>query len=130
MGKAGYFVYNGVSTSAATNMLIQLGTSSSVETTGYVSGGSTTGNNPTTSTSGFVIAINAAATTLSGSVTFYLYGSNTWVCSGLLTRTDNGSGHTTGGTKTLSGTLDRIRLTVGNTATDSYDAGAVNIMWE
>jgi len=33
------------------------------------------------------------------------------------------------GTKTLSATLDRIRLTTVN-GTDTFDAGSVNIMYE
>jgi hypothetical protein len=35
----------------------------------------------------------------------------------------------TGGTKTLSDTLDRVRLTT-TTGTDTFDAGMVNIIYE
>jgi hypothetical protein len=33
------------------------------------------------------------------------------------------------GSKTLSDTLDRVRITTVN-GTDTFDAGTVNIMWE
>lgn len=34
-----------------------------------------------------------------------------------------------GGGKTLSGTLDRVRITTVN-GTDTFDAGTINIMYE
>jgi hypothetical protein len=34
-----------------------------------------------------------------------------------------------GGDKTLSGTLDRIRITTTN-GTDTFDAGSINILYE
>jgi hypothetical protein len=33
------------------------------------------------------------------------------------------------GTKTLSGTLDRVRITTAN-GTDTFDAGSINILYE
>ena len=33
------------------------------------------------------------------------------------------------GTITLSGALDRVRITSSN-GTDTFDAGSINIMWE
>jgi hypothetical protein len=45
-----------------------------------------------------------------------------------LSRSDVG-GWAAAGTKTLSGTLDRITLTTVN-GTDTFDAGSVNIMYE
>jgi hypothetical protein len=39
------------------------------------------------------------------------------------------SSYTTAGSKTLSATLDRIRITTAN-GTDTFDAGTINIMWE
>jgi hypothetical protein len=36
---------------------------------------------------------------------------------------------TTSGTKTLSGTLDRVRITTVN-GTDTFDAGSINIAYE
>jgi hypothetical protein len=34
-----------------------------------------------------------------------------------------------GGSKTLSGTLDRVRITTVN-GTDTFDAGTINILYE
>lgn len=124
-------LFNGVSTSGTVDMLIQLGTSAGIETTGYISQGSTTGNNPTTSTAGFVIYVASALHTFYGSVVFNLFqgSTNTWVGAGLLGQSTNGSTHTTQGVKPLAGTLDRIRLTT-LTAVSTFDAGSINILYE
>jgi hypothetical protein len=56
---------------------------------------------------------------------------NTWTCSGSLGGTGAAAGYiySTAGAKSLTGTLDRVRLTtVGGT--DTFDAGSVNIMYE
>jgi hypothetical protein len=55
-------------------------------------------------------------------------GSNVFVGSGMFRRNAT-TGGTTQGSVTLSGTLDRIRLTTAN-GTDTFDAGSVNIMYE
>jgi hypothetical protein len=56
-------------------------------------------------------------------------GSNTWIASGVTGFDDIAATTMTGGRKTLSGTLDRVRLTTVN-GTDTFDAGSVNIMYE
>ena len=42
---------------------------------------------------------------------------------------DSGGGQVGAGTKTLSGTLDRVRITTTN-GTDTFDAGSINIFYE
>jgi hypothetical protein len=42
---------------------------------------------------------------------------------------DDGTGIVGGGYLALSGTLDRVRLTIVN-GTDTFDAGSINILYE
>lgn len=123
---------SGVSTNGTSDLLVQLGDSGGVETTSYVSLAKSisTGVSGTTSgTTGFAITNSTAAATLySGSIVINLQNSNTWLSSGILN--DNATFlYMSSGAKTLSATLDRIRITTVN-GTDTFDAGSVNILYE
>jgi hypothetical protein len=124
-------MFNGVSTSGTNNPLIQIG-SGSVQTTGYnsISFNIQTSNAPSTSTSGFIIADNYAPAVLIGSLVLTAVGSNIWVVNGLFGSTSGiNIGYTCTGNTTLSGALDRVRITtVGGT--DTFDAGSINILYE
>ena len=48
---------------------------------------------------------------------------------GVLAQSNGAATMTTGGSVTLGGTLDRLRITTVN-GTDAYDAGTVNILYE
>ena len=126
---------NGVSTSSTSPVIIQLGDSGGVETSGYV--GATAISQFGTSGSGvlsggFTTDGNA---TLSGSMVRYgsvvitNISSNTWVAQGCVGDTNFQRVGTVGGSKSLSGTLTQLRLTTVN-ETDTFDAGSVNIMYE
>jgi hypothetical protein len=121
---------NGVSTNGASAKLIQLGDSGGVETTGYDSQcvlvGATTANQ--SSTSGFVIYGTTASEALIGHAVITLIDSNSWVYSSTM-KTGSSYVQVAGGSKALSATLDRIRVTTDN-GTDTFDAGSVNIMYE
>jgi hypothetical protein len=126
-------MFNGVSTNGTSNVQIQLGTSGGIQTTGYAGTfgyiGATTGIfNLTT---GFGSYNDAAADVRSGSLAISLLDGSTglWVCSGLLGWTNRGFVLPTSGAKTLSGTLDRVRITTVN-GTDAFDAGSINILFE
>lgn len=125
---------NRVSTNSISPLVVRLGTSGGIEATGYVGGAGYGGaaNTLQNITTGFPISVEAntaAGSSLSGAVTFHSFGSNTWVASGTMHETLNQIGNFVSGDKTLSGVLDRIRLTtVGGTAT--FDAGSINICWE
>ncbi len=126
-------MFSGVSTSGTSAFLIQLGTSSGFTTTGYTASGA---NNSTSSigvsgsTAGFILmSALLAANTHSGGVVISSLSSTAWTSSGVLVRSSNDGTFTSGGTVTLSGTLDRIRITTVN-GTDTFDAGSVNILWE
>ncbi len=126
-------MFNAVSTNGSSLPQIQLGTSGGVETTSYVSvvtanNAAVTGN----STTGFLAnGAGSASYTVTGTVTILSFGSNLWVHS-TVTNTDPAAGNysaTGSGRKTLSGTLDRIRITTVN-GTDTFDAGSINILYE
>lgn len=122
-----------VSTNGTSIPQIQIG-AGSVETTGYLSGSSfvttAAGVNATTATSGFIIFSNFAPASLQGSIILSLLGSNIWVAQGVIFQaTSTANVVQTAGTKTLSGTLDRVRITTVN-GTDTFDAGTINILYE
>lgn len=121
-----------VSTNGASKPLIQIGDSGGIETTLYSSTGAlltTSAQTVVDSTAGFVIESSSSANAISGTVTLTLEDAsdNTWTCTHNLRY---GSTMLTGaGTKALSGTLDRVRITTVN-GTDEVDAGAINISYE
>jgi hypothetical protein len=127
-------MFNGVSTNGASLMQIQLGDSGGVETTSYLAMVSNiqTASNTTrgvTATSGFILQHASASSEVifGGAAVFSYFGSNSWVCYGALYVT---SGlNTLSGLKTLSDTLDRVRITTVN-GTDTFDAGSINILYE
>jgi hypothetical protein len=124
----------GVSTSGTSIILIQLGDSGGIETSGYTGGGNYLpgAGTVTLSTTGFgLMGLNPTASTFhDGFITLALQNSGTftWVETGLLIRSDANMTNTAGA-KSLSATLDRIRLTTVN-GTDTFDAGSVNILYE
>lgn len=127
-------MFDGVSKSSTSNFLIQLGDSGGAETTGYIGNAIAVTTGPTilniSSTAGFPTAGDASdPSVIYGSIVFSLLNSNTWVASGVIT-TGNASYNTTiSGRKTLSATLDRVRITTVN-GTDTFDAGTINILYE
>ena len=129
--------FAGVSTNGTSAPQIQLGDSGGIETTGYL--GSNTiiagGTAQQLFTSGFGIGVNtanwAATVVVSGAITITLLDSstNTWAASGSVGRSDVASTYFTSGSKSLSATLDRVRITTVN-GTDTFDAGTINILYE
>jgi hypothetical protein len=121
-------MFNGVSTNGSSNFLFQLGDSGGVETTGYQSVGSNY-LGATTSTAGFTSHNTAAGSNTEGFIQFSTLGSNIWVGSGNFASVTAGQVVSIAGSKTLSGTLDRVRITTTN-GTDTFDAGTINILYE
>jgi hypothetical protein len=124
-------MFSGVSTNGTSNLQIQLGTSGGVQTTGYLSEADQAGTGAN-STTGLILTRSLPAAGINqGIAQLALLDAvtGTFVCSGTLTRSDAASGSFFSGSKTLSGTLDRIRITTVN-GTDVFDAGTINILWE
>lgn len=124
-------MFSNVSTNGSSIVQIQVGSGSFV-TSGYVciaSGFS--------STNAVTLAFTAGiATGDSGNASFNRYGnvylttlgSNIWTADGGLALNNLGK-HICSGGVTLSGALDRVRITTIN-GTDVFDAGSINILYE
>lgn len=126
-------MFNGVSTNGVSAILCQLG-SGSFATTGYTSQVMTPQASAqslgATSTAGFnFIAANAQTIVFHGSLTATLLSANAWVASHQVVTTIAAFGSWGTGAVTLSGTLDRVRITTVN-GTDTFDAGSINILYE
>lgn len=122
-------MFNETSTSGTSLKLVQIG-STTFTTSGYASSSSllTTGINTQQSTAGFVLSQNVAAELSSGAFTLINYEGNTWVSTHAV-RNNNPGNAFGAGIVTLSGVLDRVRVTTVN-GTDTFDAGSINIMYE
>lgn len=129
-------LFSGVSTNAAgsANILVQLGDSGGIETSGYNGVlsliGAATVSTSAGNTAGFhATAAIAAAATFSGSIVIANISGNNWVANTSIARTDSPTLNLYVGEKTLTAALDRLRVTTGN-GTDTFDAGVVNIICE
>ena len=126
-------MFSGVSLSGTSQVLVQIG-AGSVTGSGYSSASTNLQNSGgvglTTSTSGFVVFINTATENVNGSLVLTTLGSNIWVANGnTASLTGINVMFNSAGGVTLSGTLDRVRVTTTN-GTDTFDAGSINIMYE
>jgi len=126
-------MFVGVSTNGTSNIMVQLGDSGGIEATGYSgSTGNFTGTVTANHSTGFLITSdNAATRVIHGQMTLTLQDSsdNTWIASSMVGRSDGTAGQMGAGSKALSATLDRVRITTAN-GTDAFDAGSVSIMYE
>jgi hypothetical protein len=125
-------MFSGVSTSGTSNYLIQLGTSGGIENTSY---GAYSANTTSSAigganyTAGFGMRVDLAARVVGGAMTLTLVTGNSWCSTHALGSSLSTDGYYGAGAKTLSGTLDRIRITTVN-GTDTFDAGSINILYE
>jgi hypothetical protein len=122
-----------VSFAGTAHMLIQIG-SGSLTTSGYASlstflQGTTTTAGAISSSAGFVVYMGAAANIVTGTFVLNLVGYNTWLGQGIGVYSNSGAQMFAAGNVALSGALDRVRVTRSD-ASDTFDAGAVNIMYE
>lgn len=122
-------VFNDVSLTSNGDIAVQIGDSGGLETTGYTSS-CTNSFSGTTLTSGYLVRMSNSAFAMSGTVTLHNISGNIWVASvSGCTNNATYAGVIGGGTKTLSATLDRLRvLSVDGTGT--FDSGSVNIFYE
>lgn len=124
--------FSALSTNGTSNPIVQIGTTSGYEVTGYAGavGLSTTTSAASSFTTGFGIGTNtAAATVLHALMTIINIDGNLWVASIVGGYSSSATSLHGGGSKTLSGQLDRLRITT-LTGTDSFDSGIVNVMYE
>lgn len=124
--------FAGVSLSGTDDLLIQLGDAGGLETSGYLSTSnsfSVSGTSESASTAGFIIRMASAARVLSGTVVLTLIdtATNSWVAAGTA-KLSTVISVVTGGEKPLSAELTQLRIT--RSGTDTFDAGAVNVLYE
>lgn len=126
---------NGVSTSGASQIRIRVG-SGSVSTSGYIyygaySGAGSAGSSSTDGANVDAGTAGGSAYIRNGILTIVNISGNTWLLNyhGGFANGADIYGSTGGGSISLSGSLDRVRITTVN-GTDTFDAGSVNIMYE
>jgi len=123
-----------VSTNGSSRVLVRLGDSGGIETSGYVDNASTTVNSATggeINTNGFNLRTSDnSGIARHGVITITLLNASTytWVATSLMGSTANEVAYEAG-YKSLSDTLDRVRVTTAN-GTDTFDAGTINILYE
>ena len=124
-------VLSRVASSGASIWQVQIG-SGTFDTSGYV-GNLQYSTNTASLTTGIQIIWtgNGTVSTWSAVIPFVNIGNNNWVTSGVMSGASSSAVNNFyfGGQKTLSGALDRIRLTTVN-GTDTFNAGSVNILYE
>ena len=121
-----------VSTSGTSKMMVQIGPSGGVETSGYISTASLQGANDLAIAAGFSLNYNhSAAEVYYGRISFELGfpATNGWNIMGTLRRVSGLDNTFYGGSKPLAGELRKIRLTTEG-GSETFDAGLVNISWE
>lgn len=125
-------VLSGVSTNGTGSVCVRVG-SGSFATSGYLySSTSIIGAvNTTQSSALFFSWFNASETSAAvrhGAFRLYNPTGNQWVCDHTIALSNTGAVSVGAGNITLGGTLDRVQLL--NSAGDTFDAGAVNIVYE
>jgi hypothetical protein len=125
-------LFNGVSTNGTSIPVVQIG-AGSIITTGYSGAAGNTYNSTSASitafTNGFGIAINTAAAARYGAMQITNVSGNIWVSTHNIADASQPVSSFGGGGLTLSGALDRVRITTTN-GTDTFDAGTINILYE
>lgn len=122
---------NNVSTNGTAALVCQIGTSGGIVNSGYNSGASNiaTTVGSTAYSNGFGLNSGSVSSeSLSGVITIAYMGSNLWACGSFIGSSFPGT-RVGGGSVTLSGTLDRVRIATNN-GTDTFDAGSINILYE
>jgi hypothetical protein len=128
-------MFQGVSTNGTSKTIIQLGDSGGIETSGYL--GSAAFADGTAAAEnfslGFIFSMRTGGTAAirHGIVVLSLVNSSTnaWAEMGNIGSSDATAITVSAGSKALSATLDRVRITTVN-GTDTFDAGTINILYE
>lgn len=124
---------SGISTNGTSNIILQIGDSGGIETSGYL-GTLTTSTTQVLYTDG--LGLSGAATSsqiVHGIITLVLldYATATWVMSWVGAQSQTAQTMSGSSSKSLSSTpLDRVRLTTSSPSTNTFDAGTVNIFYE
>ena len=126
-------MFAGVSTNGTSLPTLQIG-SGSVDTSGYAGYSKRISTAAVNSSAQITNGLGATTSTSAGSpyigtAIFTLVSGNVYVAQSTFGQTSNDDMCLANTVKTLSGTLDRIRITTVN-GTDTFDAGSINILYE
>lgn len=119
--------FDQVSLSGTDNILVQIGDSGGVESTGYTSDSGNPGGNGN-STSGFVARMANAALLASGLMVLQRITGNVWLETHVIEYGNAVQSSYGAGRKSLSAELDRVSIT--RSGTNTFDNGQVNIFYE
>jgi len=125
-------MFSAFSTNGSSVPIVQLGTSGGIQATSYTGSTWQANTNNVNHSTGFIISVvHSAPYVIEGVLIYNLLNSSTglWVGSYAAGLSNTPTSFVGGGSKTLSGTLDRIRITTTN-GTDTFDAGSINILYE
>ena len=125
-------ILSGVSTNGTSPIIFQIGDSGGVEITDYLGSSVEIKSTPDTvnSSTGILISPSPTASDIfHGTVTLLNLSGNVWVATVIGGNEGTNNVYAAGISKTLSATLDRIRLTTAG-GVNTFDAGSVNIMYE
>ena len=129
-------MFNGVASSSSTP-IVQIGSGSFANsTTGYYSSLAAVAADGSTSaqqvnyTTGFGTLHVNNATTIRGTMTLTAFSNTIWTSTSLTSYGNNSNVMQTGVSPTLSGKLDRIRITTVNGASSSFNAGSVSVLYD
>lgn len=120
---------NDFSLSGTDNILIQIGDSGGIETTGYISSTTNTTSTVVTTftTAAILVSLASAGRSSRGIMSFVNMTGNVWVFSGCF-NDGVANAQIVSGAKTLSDVLTQIRVT--RSGTDTFDSGSINAIWE
>jgi len=127
-------MYNGVGTNGTSKVLVQIGDSGGIETSGYLGSVAFADSNEvaTNLSSGFITDNSTNAAGVRHGVIIISQvdaAAFSYACFGNIGRSDLAAVSVVGGSKALSAVLDRVRITtVGGTET--FDAGTINVLYE
>lgn len=125
----------GVKLSGTATPYCQIGDSGGPENTGYLSARTVLSNAAAVTvvndTAAFAWGNGVAANLYHGTIVLTLEDAAAfrWNCSANIGYSNGAASTFVGGSKALTATLDRVRLTTSN-GTDTYAAGSANISWE
>lgn len=126
---------SGVSTSGTSNVMVQIGDSGGLETSGYLGAATTiAGATPATAnfTTGFGVQATTAAGTIShGTVVLDLMNASafTWASHSIVGHSNATNISMGAGVKSLTAELTQLAITTVGGA-DTFDAGSINISYE
>jgi len=132
-------IFDDVGTDTASDIVnVQLSTSASYVTTGYVSTSTRTQNASTSvsqsMTTGFIVGqLDNTSKALTGHAVLHNVSGNRWILSGVCSSTEPGDQNRSwnfGGFLDLGGTIDKLQILGDDDGTYTWDSGQINVMYE